>query len=44
MNRTKLTRNILIGMVLGLFVGSFFHWIRVEDGLVTNFLVDGEFD
>ncbi len=44
MNRTKLTRNILIGMVLGLFVGSFFHWIRVEDGLVTNFLVDGVFD
>lgn len=31
-------------MVLGLFVGSFFHWIRVEDGLVTNFLVDGVFD
>lgn len=44
MNRSKLTRNILIGMVLGLFVGSFFHWIRVEDGLVTNFLVDGVFD
>ena len=44
MNRTKLTRNILIGMALGLFVGSFFHWISAEDGLLTNFLVDGVFD
>ena len=44
MNRSKLTRNILIGMVLGLFVGSFFHWISIEDGLLTSFLVDGVFD
>ena len=44
MNRSKLTRNILIGMALGLFVGSFFHWISAEDGLLTNFLVDGVFD
>ena len=44
MNRSKLTRNILIGMVSGLFVGSFFHWISIEDGLLTSFLVDGVFD
>ena len=44
MNRAKLTRNILIGMVLGLFVGSFFHWTGAEDGFITKFLVNGVFD
>ena len=44
MNRAKLTRNILIGMVLGLFVGSFFHWMGAEDGFITKFLVNGVFD
>lgn len=44
MNRAKLTRNILIGMVLGLFVGSFFHWTGSEDGFNTKFLVNGVFD
>ena len=44
MNRAKLTRNILIGMVLGLFVGSFFHWTGAEDGFNTKFLVNGVFD
>ena len=44
MNRAKLTRNILIGMVLGLVVGSFFHWMGAEDGFITKFLVNGVFD
>ncbi len=44
MNRAKLTRSILIGMVLGLFVGSFFHWMGAEDGFITKFLVNGVFD
>ena len=44
MNRAKLTRNILIGMALGLFVGSFFHWMGAEDGFITKFLVNGVFD
>ena len=44
MNRAKLTRSILTGMVLGLFVGSFFHWMGAEDGFITKFLVNGVFD
>ena len=44
MDRAKLTRRILIGMVLGLFVGSFFHWMGAEDGFITKFLVKGVFD
>ena len=31
-------------MVLGLFVGSFFHWMGAEDGFITKFLVNGVFD
>ena len=44
MNRAKLTRSILTGMILGLFVGSFFHWMGAEDGFITKFLVNGVFD
>ena len=31
-------------MILGLFVGSFFHWMGAEDGFITKFLVNGVFD
>ena len=44
MNRAKLTKSILTGMILGLFVGSFFHWTGAEDGFITKFLVNGVFD
>ena len=44
MNRAKLTKSILTGMILGLFVGSFFHWMGAEDGFITKFLVNGVFD
>ena len=44
MNRTKLTRNILIGMVAGLFIGSLFHSIGVNDGFISIFLINGVFD
>ena len=44
MNRTKLTRNILIGMVAGLFIGSLFHSIGANDGFISIFLINGVFD
>ncbi len=44
MNRSRLTRNIVIGMVSGLMFGSFLHWIGAEEGFVSTYLVNGVFD
>lgn len=45
MDRKRLTRNILIGMVAGFLAGSFVHWLGLEDdNLVMLLLVDGLFD
>lgn len=45
MDRRRLTRNILIGMVVGFLAGSFVHWLGLDDeDLVMFFLVDGLFD
>ena len=44
MNRSRLTRNIVIGMVSGLMFGSFLHWIGSEEGFVSTYLVNGVFD
>ncbi|MEX2488168.1 MAG: dicarboxylate/amino acid:cation symporter [Pseudomonadales bacterium] len=45
MDRRRLTRNILIGMLLGFLAGSFVHWLSLDDGNpVMYLLVDGLFD
>jgi Na+/H+-dicarboxylate symporter len=44
MNRSRLTRNIVIGMVSGLMFGSFLHSIGAEEGFVSTYLVNGVFD
>jgi Na+/H+-dicarboxylate symporter len=45
MDRNKLTRNILIGMVLGFILGSAIHFISLdEDGMAMSFFVNGLFD
>ena len=44
MNRSRLTRNIVIGMVSGLMFGYFLHWIGAEEGFVSTYLVNGVFD
>ena len=44
MNRSRLTRNIVIGMVSGLMFGSFLHWIGAEEGFISTYLVNGVFD
>lgn len=45
MDRRRLTRNILIGMVVGFLAGSFVHWLGLDDeDLVMVLLVDGLFD
>ena len=45
LNRAILTRNILIGMVAGLILGSLFHLMTPSaDGIIMTFLVNGLFD
>ncbi|HAK51638.1 MAG TPA: dicarboxylate/amino acid:cation symporter [Gammaproteobacteria bacterium] len=44
MDRSRLTRNIIIGMVAGLLVGSILHWIGSEEGFIATYLVNGVFD
>lgn len=45
MDRTKLTRNIVLGMVIGLGLGSIIHWFDLpESSLLFSFFVDGLFD
>ncbi|MEX2366164.1 MAG: cation:dicarboxylase symporter family transporter, partial [Pseudohongiellaceae bacterium] len=45
MDRAALTRNILIGMVLGILLGSILHGIGLSsDNPVKLYLVDGLFD
>ena len=45
MDRTALTRNIVIGMVAGLALGSVFHWLDLSPGSVLiAFGVDGVLD
>lgn len=42
MDRSKLTRNILIGMTAGLLLGSFLHWLSPgENSFLRVFLIDG---
>lgn len=44
MNRTKLTINILIGMVVGMAAGGFIHWLELgENHFVITLWVDGVF-
>ena len=44
-NRAILTRNILIGMVAGLILGSLFHLMTPSaDGIIMTYLVNGLFD
>jgi Na+/H+-dicarboxylate symporter len=44
-DRSALTRNIVIGMVAGLVLGSLLHWIKLaEEGLIATYLVNGLFD
>jgi Na+/H+-dicarboxylate symporter len=42
MERSRLTRNIVIGMLAGLVVGSLFHWMG--ESVLSNYLVNGFFD
>lgn len=42
MDRSRLTRNIVIGMLAGLVVGSIFHWMG--ESVFSNYLVNGFFD
>lgn len=42
MDRSRLTRNIVIGMLAGLVVGSLFHWMG--ESVLSNYLVNGFFD
>ncbi len=42
MDRSQLTRNIVIGMLGGLVVGSIFHW--TGESVLSNYLVNGFFD
>ena len=42
MDRSQLTRNIVIGMLAGLVVGSIFHW--TGESVLSNYLVNGFFD
>jgi len=42
MDRSRLTRNIVIGMVAGLAVGSLFHWMG--ESIFSIYLVNGFFD
>ena len=45
LNRAILTRNILIGMVAGLILGSLFHLMTPSaDGIIMTYLVNGLFD
>ncbi len=45
MDRGKLTRNIVIGMVLGFVLGSAAHMlVLADDGIVMVYLIDGLFD
>jgi Na+/H+-dicarboxylate symporter len=45
MDRNKLTRNILIGMVLGFILGSIVHFLALaENGIAMSFFVNGLFD
>jgi len=45
MDRTALTRNIVIGMVGGLALGSVFHWLDLSpDSVLIAFGVDGVLD
>ena len=45
MDRSKLTRNILIGMVLGFILGSVVHFLALaEDGMAMSLFVNGLFD
>ena len=42
MDRSRLTRNIVIGMVAGLAVGSLFHWMG--ESIFSIYLINGFFD
>ncbi len=44
MDRSRLTRNIVIAMVAGLMFGSVLYWIGAEEGFVSTYLVNGVFD
>lgn len=45
MDRAALTRNILIGMVLGILLGSAIYAMRLgDDNFIKVFLIDGLFD
>ena len=45
LDRAILTRNILIGMVAGLILGSLFHLMAPSaDGIIMTYLVNGLFD
>ncbi|MBQ74177.1 MAG: dicarboxylate/amino acid:cation symporter [Gammaproteobacteria bacterium] len=45
MDRGKLTRNIIIGMILGFVLGSGVHMIALaDDGIVMVYFIDGLFD
>ncbi|MEX0942913.1 MAG: dicarboxylate/amino acid:cation symporter [Pseudomonadales bacterium] len=45
MDRAALTRNILIGMVLGILLGSLIYAIELgDDNFIKVFLIDGLFD
>ena len=44
MDRSKLTRNILIAMVAGFFIGSLLHFMALDSGsLIETYLVGGLF-
>lgn len=44
-DRGKLTRNILIGMTVGLIAGSLLHWLDLpETSLLMTLFIDGVFD
>ena len=44
MDRAKLTRNILIGMVAGFLLGSLIHFAEFNpDSIVSSFIVGGVF-
>jgi len=45
MDRSKLTRNILLGMMLGLLIGSLIHLMALDSqGIFSVYVVDGIFD
>ena len=44
MDRSRLTRNIVIAMVAGLMFGSVLYWIGAEEGFISTYLINGVFD